>query len=423
MTPVTDFILLACLLALSAFFSAAESALFSLSRLRLALLARESTPKARAIVATMREPNAALVTILVGNNFANLGGSAFATVVALRLFGENGVAIAVPVMTLLILFVTEAGPKTIAIRHPEAVSRAVIGPLRLFEVLFAPFRFALTRFLAFLMRLISRRAEESVPLGRTGSAAALFKAAVDFGHDEGIIAPFEKEIFDNVTEVHDLIVREIMTPRTEIIALPASTPVEEARRFATAKRVSRIPLYSGRFENLIGLLHVSDLLGGPQAPGGVRALAKPLYYVPETKPVVELLLEFKARGVHFAVAVEESGGIAGIATLEDILEEIVGDIRDERHLANSRFVRRSDRSIVVSARIDIDTFQETFGVELDYQDADTLGGYVLAKIGRIPQAGEVLFLGDLMVYVRRAEPNRIIELEVTKLAPAAGGAP
>jgi CBS domain containing-hemolysin-like protein len=413
------------LLALSAFFSAAESALFSLSRLRLALLAREATAQARAIVATMREPNAALVTILVGNNFANLGGSAFATAVALRLFGENGVAIAVPVMTLLILFVTEAGPKTIAIRHPETVSRAIIGPLRFFEVLFAPFRFALTWFLAVVMRFISRRAgavEESVALGRTGSAAALFKAAVDFGHEEGIIAPFEKEIFDNVTEVHDLIVREIMTPRTEIIALPASTRVDEARRFATAKRVSRIPLYSGRFENLIGLLHVSDLLGAADATS-VRSLAKPLYYVPETKPVVELLLEFKARGVHFAVAVEESGGIAGVATLEDILEEIVGDIRDERHLANSRFVRRSDASIVVSARIDIDTFQEVFGVELDYQDADTLGGYVLAKIGRIPQAGEVLFLGDLMVYVRRAEPNRIVELEVTRLAPSAGAAP
>lgn len=417
---MTDALVLATLLALSAFFSAAESALFSLSRLRLALLARETGARARAIVATMREPNAALVTILLGNNFANSGASAFATAVALRLFGESGLAVAVPVMTILILFVTEAGPKTIAIRHPEAVSRIVIGPLRVIGAILAPLRAVLTALVGVMLRGVSARAEESLPLGRTGSAAALMKAAVDFGHDEGIIAPFEKEIFDNVTEVHDLIVREVMTPRTEIIALSAAASIEEARRFAKEKRVSRIPLYAGRFENLIGLLHASDLLDATQGGSSVRALARPLYYVPESKPVVELLLEFKERGVHFAVAVEESGGIAGIATLEDILEEIVGEIRDERHVVNSRYVKRSDLTIIVSARIDLDAFNEAFGVALESEDAATLGGYVLARAGRIPRAGEVLFIGDLTFYVRRAEPNRIVELEVTKLAATPG---
>jgi len=416
---VTDALLLAFLLALSAFFSAAESALFSLSRLRLALLARETSARARAIVATMREPNAALVTILLGNNFANSGASAFATVVALRLFGESGLAVAVPVMTILILFVTEAGPKTIAIRHPEAVSRLVIAPLRVIGAILAPLRALLTGLVGVMLRGIAARGDEALPLGRTGSAAALMKAAVDFGHDEGIIAPFEKEIFDNVTEVHDLVVREVMTPRTEIIALSAATSIAEARRFAKEKRVSRIPLYAGRFENLIGLLHASDLLGAGHAASSLRSLARPLYYVPESKPVVELLLEFKNRGVHFAVAVEESGGIAGIATLEDILEEIVGEIRDERHVVNSRYVKRSELTIIVSARIDLDAFNEAFDVALESEDAATLGGYVLARIGRIPRAGEVVFIDDLTFYVRRAEPNRIIELEVTKLAGAA----
>jgi magnesium and cobalt transporter len=137
--------------------------------------------------------------------------------------------------------------------------------------------------------------------------------------------------------------------------------------------------------------------------------------VPESKPVVDLLAEFKRNGVHFAVAVEESGGIAGIVTLEDILEEVVGEIRDERHVANSRFVRRGPNTIIVQARIDLETFNELFECGLEAPDAETLGGFLLSRTGRIPRSGEVLFIDGLSFYVRRAEPNRVIELEATRL--------
>ena len=405
----------------SAFFSATESALFSLSRLRLTLLARETSSEARAILRTMREPNAALITILVGNNFVNLGGTAFATALALRLFGENGLAVAVPVMTVLLLVFGEVAPKTFAMHAPERVARRVIRPFEIVSRLAWPIRLLLGRITDALIALIGR------PLGggpRAGdgpeTTAALLKAAVDFGYDEGILAPFEKEIFDNISEVHDLEVREVMTPRTEIFALPVTAGVPEARRLVKEKRVSRIPIHDGRFENLVGLLHATDLLPGRDEAAGLRPLLRPLYYVPETKPVVELLSEFRRRGVHFAVAVEESGGIAGIATLEDILEEIVGEIRDERHVAHQRFLRRSDSTIIVSARMEIATFNEIFGVSIESPGVETVGGFILARLGRIPRASELLFLDGLRFLVRRAEPHRIVELEVTKFPVAEG---
>jgi putative hemolysin len=420
---VDEAVLLLLALAASAFFSGVESALFSLSRLRLALLAREPSHEAQAIVCTMRTPNAALITLLVGNNFANLGGTALATAVALRVFGDRGIAVAVPAMTVLILLFTEVLPKTIALNRPEAVARATIRPFRIASHLAWPFRVVLGRVTEGLIALVSRRFAAGSERPSEEATTALLKAAVDIGYDEGILAPFEKEIFDNIADVHDLEVREILTPRTEIFALPVGTTVAHARRLVKERRLSRVPVYDGRFENLVGLLHAADLLpdGAAAAAAGLRALLRPLYYVPESKPVVDLLSEFRRRGVHFAVAVEESGGIAGIVTLEDILEEIVGEIRDERHVAHQRFVRRSERSILVSARMELAMFRETFDVAIESPHAETIGGYLLERSGRIPKVGEMLFFDGLLFVVRRAEPHRLLEIEITKF-PAVEGA-
>jgi putative hemolysin len=411
----TDGLILLVALGASAFFSAAESALFSLSRLRLALLAKEPSREARAIVRTMERPNAALATILIGNNFANLGGTAFATAVAIQLFGEDALAIVVPVMTGLILVLTEIVPKTTAIAYPDTVARGVIRLLDAVSAVVWPLRAVLVGITDRLLALVERSFDRSRLLrGTEESTTVLLKAAVEVGYDEGILAPFEKEIFDNISEVHDLEVREVMTPRTEIFALPASTAVADARRTVRERGLSRVPVYEGRFENLVGLLHAVDLLPAREAERGLRPLLKPLLYVPETKPVVDLLVEFRAKGVHFAVAVEESGGIAGIVTLEDILEEIVGEIRDERHVAHQRYVWRGQSTIIVSARMEIALFNETFGVSVESPDAETIGGFLMARTGRIPRTGEILFFDGLRFLVRRAEPHRVVELEVTK---------
>jgi len=420
---VTDALVLFLALGTSAFFSAAESALFSLSRLRLALLAKETSREARAIVRTMERPNAALATILVGNNFANLGATAFATAVAIRLLGEDALAVVVPVMTGLILVFTEIVPKTTAMTYPDAVARRSIRLLDAISVLVWPLRVVLVGITDRLLAAVERTLDRSRLLHRTDEATtALLKAGVEVGYDEGILAPFEKEIFDNISEVHDLEVREVMTPRTEIFALSVATTVADARRSVRERRLSRIPVFEGRFENLLGLLHAVDLLPSGREERGLRPLLKPLLYVPETKPVVDLLVEFRAKGVHFAVAVEESGGIAGIVTLEDILEEIVGEIRDERHVAHQRYVWRGRSTIIVSARMELALFNETFGVAIETHDAETVGGFLLARTGRIPSTGEILFFEGLRFLVRRAEPNRIVELEVTKFPVVEAGA-
>ncbi len=411
---MADVVLLLAVLAISAFFSAVESALFAISGLRLTILASGKDRRGQAIAATMTAPNGALITLLVGNNFANLGGTAFATAVALGIWGEDGLAVAVPLMTVLILVVTEVLPKTVANNQPEPTARALIRPFQIAQFLAWPFRIVLGRLTQLVIDVVGRR------LGRGGGdesdedrTTGLLKAAVQLGHDEGILAPFEKELFDNLSEVHDLEVREVMTPRTEIIALPATSSVGEARRSLQEKWLTRVPIYESRFENLVGLLHATDLLQAEDS-SPIRPLLRPLFYVPESKPVVDLLGEFRRRGVHFAVAVEESGGIAGIATLEDVLEEIVGEIRDERDVLKQHFVRRSENSIIVSARMELYAFNEVFGQSLEAAGVETVGGYILTRAGRIPKAGDILFLDDLLFVIRKSEPNRIVEVEVTR---------
>jgi putative hemolysin len=398
------------LLAFSALFSASETALFSLSRSTVAGMA-EGSASQRRVASIMRRPRLLLVTILFGNLLVNVSNTSIATALAIRTYGEAGIGYAMLLMTGLILIFGEISPKSLAIKRAPAIS-----------VLVAPALQALMTVLWPVIVALGWIADSSVEIGRRifGETREEYGSlelatAVEMGHRDGLFDEFEREILTNLFLFAETSVREILTPRVDVFSLDVSIPLQEAVRQVRDRGFTRVPLYRDRPEKIIGVLHAKDLLRCARDDRiTLSSLVREVRFVPETKKIRDLLGELIAARQHMVIALDEHGSYEGIVTLEDILEEIFGDIRDRREPRVEEYTMVGPNAIVAAGSMRLEDFNEAFRSRLESREVETIGGYLTEMTGRIPHDGESFESGDLRFLVLSADPTRINKLKVER---------
>jgi putative hemolysin len=400
-------VLLLFLLLLSGFFSSSETALFSISRSKARYLAKLKG-RANVLINQMKaNPHRLLTTILIGNNVVNVAASALATKLALELFPNYAVGVATGVMTFLILVFGEVFPKSVATRNNILIARMVIFPLYWLSILFRPVVF----FLDFIPKLTGR-------IKRTPSVTEEeLITFVEVVREEGEIKEEEHRLIHRIFEFDDTNASEIMTPRADMFVIQADAPLELGT--ITDSGFTRIPVIDKTIDNVVGILNIKEVLAhqakNKDVPN-VRELMRPPYFVPEHKKLDSLLKQFQKRKTHMAIVVDEHGGISGLITLEDALEELVGDIRDETDKEEKLIVKRKNKEWVVMGKTDIEEVNEVIGMNIQESgEYDTFSGYVLEQIGRIPTVNEEFIMGDFQVIVKSMDGNRIKEYLVRQL--------
>jgi putative hemolysin len=399
-------VVLIVLLLLSGFFSSAETALFSISRAKARYIAKEKGLTNTLIKKMKDDPHRLLSTILIGNNLVNVGAAALATAMMLELVASNAVGIATGVMTALILVFGEIIPKSIATRNNVLIARLVILPLYWLSILFSPVIYLLN----FIPRLTSKVQRKSRV---TEEELMTFVEVVE---EEGGIEEEEKELIHNIFEFDDTSASEIMTPRADmfVINVKDDLNVEEIIRSG----FSRIPVIAEDIDHVIGILNIKDLFMHQVTSAkqtDVRRVMSEPYFVPENKKLDHLLQEFKKRKQHIAIVVDEHGGVSGLITLEDALEEIVGEIVDETDKVEPHIVKLKQNEWRVLGKSEIEDVNDELEMDIpDTKEYDTFSGYILDKIGRIPREKEDITLGDYIVTVYQMDGTRIKEYIVKK---------
>ena len=421
---ITGFLFAGCIF-LSAFFSAAETVLFALSPLRLKKQESGGDLKAAEILKILADRQRLLISLLLGNTMANVSATAIAVVFFIQWLPESGLAfcagsgplfcavIAVFAMTTLLLLIGEILPKTLALFGGYAFARLIARPLRLLLLLFYPFA---TTIVWVIGRFMPRYANWNNHLGGS-SAIEELDSYMNLGEEAGIIEHDEKEMISSVFEFGDTLVREVMVPRPDIIAMPINTSLVDLLKFIREDGHSRFPVYDGSMDKILGILYVKDVLiklDDIQAAYDLFKLLRPPFFVPETKKLDDLLGEFQKRKQHLSIVIDEYGGVSGLVTIEDLLEEIVGEIVDEYDLEEQEPLTRLEENVYsVDARYSITDLEAELDCEFDYQDSETVGGFVLEKLGRIPQRGEIFEQPQGAFMISEIKGNRILRIRFT----------
>jgi len=399
------------LLFLSAFFSGSETAFLSLDAAERARFGAERSLTSKAAAVWAAHPWRLLATVVLGNMAVNTLASSLAAGMLWEVLGGEGIVVATAGMTWLILLFGESIPKSLGVYKSEALFRRAALPLTVFSWLVLPLR----ELLRWLMALVA--SEEA---RREGVTEEELRTAVGIGHREGVLEDFESELIQNILSIDRMAVREVMTPRIEVFSLSAELSISEARHIVGQKGFSRIPIWKGDEDHIVGYVHIKDLLKAEieGRAGKLENIARQVEFVPESKRVGELLREFRRERKHIAVVVDEYGDLAGIVTLEDLLEGVVGWIMDERERWRNQPRFLGKNRVLVSARMDLERFNDLFGTELDSEEAETIGGYLMERLGRVPRQGDRMrVVGDVEVHVVKADPNRVLEVEVRRLRP------
>ena len=416
--PVPLLLLILLLLALSAFFSGSETALMAVRRMRVKHLAREGHKAAVLVEKLLQQTDRLLGTILVGNNLVNvaasvLGGALAARLLAPRFGPETAVAAATLVMTLLLLIVAEITPKTLAAHYAEEVSFAVARPIRWLTLLLSPLVAAATGLANLFLRKVLRVRSRGVRI-----SPEEIRSIIAYGEEEGVLDKEKKEMLHGVFDMSRTLVREVMVPRPDIVALEISEPPDRIIETVVASGHSRYPVYREEIDRIAGFLFVKDLL--PHLHRGtadLRRLLRPPAFVPETKRVDELLAEFRAQKRQISLVADEYGAVAGLVTMEDLLEEITGEIRDEYDREAPRVERLPRGGWIVQAGLPLEEVAEATGIDLPPGDYETLAGFLLDVFGKIPGKGESIAFGAHRFTVTALDRHRIVTVRITPLAP------
>jgi len=424
MTMSTE-LLLTCLgilvlLVLSALLSGSETALTAASRARMLQLQRKGSRRARAVNRLIADKERFIGGILLGNNLVNILASALATSVMIGLFGKSGVAYATALMTALVLIFAEVMPKTYAIHRPDRMALAVapiIAPL--IQVL-APIVRVVQAIVGATLRLFGLRLGDG---GHIVSSAEELRGAFELHTREGDIVKADRDMLDSILDLPSVDVSEIMVHRRDIVTIDADLGRDRIVQEMLKSSFTRVPLYRGEPENIIGVLHARDLLraladggDGPAEDIVIEALLREPWFVPETTTLLEQLNAFRARREHFALVVDEYGALMGLVTLEDILEEIVGDIADEHDVVRAGRVRRDPGgSYQVDGAVTVRDLNRQLDWDLPEDDAATIAGLLIHEARRIPDVGESFHFHGFRFEVMRRQRNRISALRITPL--------
>jgi CBS domain containing-hemolysin-like protein len=399
------------LLVLSGFFSGSETALMSVNKVEIRHLAQEGNRKAKIVDSLLRKPDNLLTTILVGNNFVNVAASAIATKVATNIFSNFGVGISTGVVTLLLLIFGEITPKSLATRRAKQFSMTVARPIEICYYLFFP----LVKGLSFLVQVVNK---DDHSLGtKPFISEDKIRRFLAVGVREGVIETDERQMINSIFEFDDITVKELMVPRIDMVCVDIDDPLEKLRDIVIDKGLSRIPVYNGTIDNIVGIVYAKDLLPllkEDKSDITIQKIMRPAYYVPESKKIDNLFSELKKEKIHMAIILDEYGGTAGLVTIEDLLEEIVGDIQDEYDEEEKLIKETTNNKIIVDGRVDIDEINYELGISLPEEDYETISGFVLSMLGYVPEEGEKVEFSDLEIIVTEISQRRISKVEIQK---------
>jgi Mg2+/Co2+ transporter CorB len=406
--------------ALSAFFSASETALTAASRARMHALEKNGDRRAVLVNRLLASRARLIGTTLLGQTLVSVGSSALLTSVLVAFAGERGALYATGLMTVLLLVFAEVMPKTVAINYPDRTSLLVARVISFFVAIFGPVLVGVEALVRGFLKVVgidtSRR--QSILSGHEE-----LKSAVDLMHREGGVGRSDRDMFGGLLDLRDLEVSDVMVHRTKMLALNADLPSQDLIGEVVAAPYSRLPLWRGQPENIVGVLHAKDLLRALDAGGGkvkdfkVEKIALEPWFVPETTPVQVQLQAFLKRKTHFALVVDEYGVVMGLVTLEDILEEIVGDIADEHDLIVQGVRLLSDGSVIVDGSVPIRDLNRAMAWDLPDEEATTIAGLVINEARAIPESGQVFSLHDFRFEVLRKTRNRITSLKIMPIEP------
>ena len=397
------------LLCFSAFFSASETALMSLSKIRLIHMVEEKTRGASIIKDLRDNPSKMLGTILVGNNIVNIGASSIATVLAIEYFGDTGAGIATGITTILVLIFGEITPKSLAAQKSERVSLIVARPIFILTYLLNPIVFVFTQIAGLFMRLLGLQSNANLPTITEDE----LKSMVNLGEEEGVIEDHEKTMICNVFDFADQLVKDVMIQRMDIIAIDMNASYDEIIKIIKNEQYSRYPIYSKRIDNIVGILNVKELVyRDPEEIFDIKKFVKKPYYTFEFTNTSELFNEMKKRRTHMAIVLDEYGGTAGIVTIEDLVEEIVGEISDEYDMHTQEIETIREGEYIVDGSTRIEELNELIGTRIESEHYDSIGGFVIELMGRLPRQGESVEHMGTKFIIESMERNRIRKIRV-----------
>lgn len=410
MKILSDLLILGVLFILAGFFATSETALFSLSKIEKRRLDTHNPLFSRWVKDHLSHPRRTLITILIGNMLVHVLASSMVTLMAMDYFGVGGVGLTLVLFTVLLIIFGEIFPKVVAVRNNESLALATGIPLKLFSILFYPFRFIAQKVSDRLVFTIAghKKIETSEQISQEE-----LKVMINIGEKEGILDRQERKMIHKLFELGERPVKDIMIPRIDAKALNAEDTREEHIALIQQYHFSHFPVYQESRDNILGVVSAQQYMLHPETK--LDALIHQPLFVPETKRIDEVLNEFKAKNENFAVCVDEYGGTAGIVTLEDILEEIFGEFYDEYAEVENPIRPHGHGEYLVEAKISLSDFNEHFGTSFKTPEASTLGGFIIEKLGEIPAVEQILNLPECEIRIHQVIRKRRIHRVIVRM--------
>lgn len=403
---ITQLVFLVILLLLSAFFSSAETAFTTASRIRMRTLAEGGSKKAKRVLAITDDMHKMLSAILIGNNIVNLSASSIATTLAIKLFGSVGAGIATGILTILILIFGEISPKTVATVHADSIALAYSSLIYRLMQLLTPVIFIVNQLSMGFLKLM----RFDPGSGRTAMTEEEFKTIVDVGHETGVLENSEHEMINNVFDFGDSQAKEIMIPRIDMTFAKLDNTFDELIDIFREDKFTRLPVYEENTDNVIGIINMKDLLlYEDKQHFQIKDLLREPFFTYEQKNTSELFLEMQKNSINIAIVLDEYGVTAGMITLEDLLEEIVGEIRDEYDAdEEDPLIQTGEREYCVQGSMNLEDLCDALNLPFYSEDYDTIGGYLIGLFGHLPEKNEIIITDeDILLQVTQMDKNRI----------------
>ena len=401
---------LVILLMFSAFFSASETALMTLSKIRIRHMLESQIKGAELINRLVKNPSKLLGAILVGNNIANIGASALATSLAIHYLGDSGVGIATAVMTILVLIFGEITPKSLAAQNSEKISLKVARPMSLITFVLNPLITVLIHITNTFIKILGGEIDSQKPF----ITEEELKTMVSVSHEEGVLEGEEKQMIYNVFEFGDSQAKDVMTPRTDMIVANINSTYEELINIFKEEQFSRMPIYEDTIDNIVGIIYIKDLIffEDEKEEFSIEKHMRVPYFTYEFKSTVDLFADMRAKRAPIAILLDEYGGTAGLVTIEDLVEEIVGDIEDEYDDDEDKIEVIKEDEFIVDGNTKINMVNEMIGLNIESEDFDTIGGFVTGILGRLPMTDETIYYNDTKFIIQNTSKNRIEKLKI-----------
>ena len=403
-SDIIQLVIVIILLSASAFFSSAETALMTSNKLKMRNLAENGDKRAAKVLKVTENTDKMLSAILIGNNIVNLTASSISTALTLKIFGSKLVGIATGILTFLILVFGEITPKNVASKNAEKMALAYIGVISFLVTLLTPVIFIVNTVSKFVISIFNKNSDDN-----NAVTEEELRAMVEYSHEEGVIENEEKKMIVNVVDFGDTVAGDIMVPRVDMVMVDEKSSYEEILQVFREERYTRIPVYEETPDNVIGILNVKDFLLIEDKENFImkELLREPLYTY-EYKKTSALMMDMRKTGANIVIVLDEYGITAGLITLEDMLEEIVGEIRDEFDADEDEGITKvSDLEYLIDGSTNLDDINDRIGLSLSSEEYESIGGLIMEKLGRLPVEGEIINFDNIVLTVKKMDHARI----------------